>query len=139
MSRRALAAAAGLALAMSPWLAPAAWAAFLASVATSGTSFAAYTVPAPTNIHCSGLSSLTTSKILWNAVTPPPGDTIAYAVTQPGGATTTTSATSFTLPAISLTSGQYAVQAQISSGWRSSAATITVGLGVLGLYTCSTP
>jgi hypothetical protein len=55
---------------------------------------------------------------VWDAVTPPPGDTIAYVVTQPGGAETTTS----------------------SSGWRSQATTITVSLGALGLlYLCSTP
>lgn len=138
MSRRLLAAAVA-ALATSPWLAPAAWASFLASVGTSGSRFAAYAVPAPADIRCGGLTSPTSSKILWDAVAPPPGDTIAYVVTQPGGGTTTTSATSYALPAVSLTSGRYAVQAQISSGWRSSAATITVGVGVLGLYTCSTP
>jgi hypothetical protein len=77
---------------------------------------------------------------VWDAVTPPSGDTIVYVVTPPGGRATTTSATSFQLPTISLTSGQYAVRAQISSGWQSQAATITVSLGALGLlYLCSTP
>jgi hypothetical protein len=51
---------------------------------------------------------------------------------------TTTSAAFYQLPAVSLP-GQYAVQAQISSGWRSSATTITVSLGALGLYVCRTP
>lgn len=74
-----------------------------------------------------------------DAVSPPAGDTIAYVVTAPGGGTTTTSAAFCQLPGVMLASGQYAVQAQISSGWRSQATTITVGLGVLGLYTCSTP
>jgi len=136
MSRRLLAAAVA---ALATGLTPAAWASFLTSVGTSGTGFASYTVPTPANIRCSGLSSPTSSKILWDAVAPPPGDAIAYVVTQPGGGTTTTSAASYALPAVSLTSGQYAVQAQISSGWRSAATTVTVGVGVLGLYTCRTP
>jgi hypothetical protein len=141
MSRRALAlAAATAALAASSWMAPAAWAAFLASVTTSGGGFATYAVPIPGNIRCSGLTSLSSSRILWDAVTPPAGDTMHYVVTQPGGATTTTSATFYQLPAVSLMPGQYAVRAQISSGWQSQAATITVGMNVLGLlYTCSTP
>ena len=61
-------------------------------------------------------------------------------MTLPAGTTTTTAATSYQLPALTLTPGQYALRTQISSGWRSQAATITVGLNVLGiLYTCSTP
>jgi hypothetical protein len=137
-ARRGLAALASAALALGPCAAPA-WAAFAAGVQTSGTSFATYTVPSPTGIHCSGLGALGTSTIVWNAVTPPSGDTIAYVVTAPGGGTTTTSATSYQLPAVTLTTGQYRVQARISSGWLSQPATITVGLTVLVLYTCSTP
>ncbi|HZV72167.1 MAG TPA: hypothetical protein VFF79_00475 [Conexibacter sp.] len=141
MRRRALAAAvAAAALGTSPWAAPAAWAAFAATVTTSGTSLAAYTVPTPGNIRCSGLTSLASSRILWDAVAPPAGDTIVYAVTLPSGGTTTTSATFYQLPAVTLMPGQYAVQAQISSGWRSAATTITVSLGALGLlYLCRTP
>jgi hypothetical protein len=135
---RAIAALASAALALAPWGAPA-WAAFASGVQTSATSFASYTVPSPTGIRCSGLGALGTSSINWNAVTPPPGNTIAYVVTAPGGGTTTTSATSYQLPAVSLTTGQYKVQARISSGWLSLPATITVGLTVLLLYTCSTP
>lgn len=140
MSRRALVAAAlGATLAASPWLAPAAWAAFAATVGANA-SFVSYTVPAPGNIRCSGLALLSSSRIVWDAVTPPAGDTVAYVVTDPSRRVTTTSATFYQLPAISLLTGQYAVQAQISSGWTSQPATITVGLTALGLlYLCSTP
>jgi hypothetical protein len=140
MMRRALALAAVAAtLATSPWLAPAAWAAF-ASVVGVNASFASYSVPTPDNIRCSGLTSLTSSRIAWDAVTPPAGDTIVYVVTDPSRRVTTTSATFHQLPTISLLTGQYAVQAQISSGWRSQPATITVALTALGLlYLCSTP
>lgn len=113
---------------------------FGASVQASGSQFAAYTVPVPGNLRCAGLSSLLTSKLVWDAVTPPAGDSIAYVVTVPGGRQTTTAATTYDLPPVTLLPGQYAVQAQISSGWRSPAATITVSLGALGLlYLCSTP
>lgn len=114
-------------------------AAFLAAVATTGSSFAAYTVSIPTGIRCSGLTSLVTSRILWNAVAPPAGQSTDYVVTAPSGSTTTTASTSYTLPALTLMPGQYAVQSRISSGWRSQPTTITVGLGIIGLYTCSVP
>ena len=140
MRPRALALAAVAAtLATSPWLAPAAWAAFAATVGASA-SFDAYVVPVPGNLRCQGLTQLTSSRIAWDAVPPPAGDTIVYVVTPPRGSPTTTSATFYQLPAISLVPGQYAVRAQISSGWQSQAATITVTLGSLGLlYLCSTP
>jgi hypothetical protein len=113
--------------------------AFGASVQASGTSLAAYTVPVPANIRCGGLSSLLTSKLAWDAVAPRPGDAVVYVVTAPGGRQTTTAATSYDLPAVTLP-GQYTVQAQISSGWRSTVTTITVSLTALGLlYLCSTP
>ncbi|HEU4701274.1 MAG TPA: hypothetical protein VFS37_02240 [Conexibacter sp.] len=120
-------------------LAPAAaWAAFGASVSATST-LATYAVPAPSGLACRGLASLATSQVVWSAVTPPAGDTVAYVVTAPGGRQTTTSATSYSLPVATLP-GQYAVQTQISSGWRSPAATITVTLTALGLlYLCSTP
>ena len=127
------------AAAFAPWPA-AAWAAFAATVAASGATLATYTVPTPTGIACRGLVSLTSSQIVWTAVAPPPGDSVVYVVTAPGGRQTTTAAASYNLPAATLTPGQYAVQAQISSGWRSVATTITVSLGALGLlYLCSTP
>ncbi len=127
------------AAAFAPWPA-AAWAAFAASVAASGATLATYTVPTPAGIACRGLASPTSSQIVWTAVAPPPGDSIVYVVTAPGGSQTTTAAASYDLPAATLTPGQYAVQAQISSGWRSAATTITVSLTVLGLlYLCSTP
>ena len=139
MRRRALAVVL-VALAASPWSVPAAWAAFAASVTTTGTSFASYTVPTPGNVRCSGLTSPTSSRVLWDAVAPPVGQTIAYVVTQPDGRQATTAATFFQLPAVTLTAGQYAIQAQISSGWLSQPTTITVSLGVLGLlYLCRTP
>lgn len=116
-----------------------AWAAFANVVQATGSSFAAYTVASPTGIHCSGLVSLLSSKILWNAVAPPAGQSTDYVVTAPGGGTTTTAVASYTLPSVTLVTGQYAVQARISSGWLSPPATITVSLGVLGLYTCSVP
>jgi len=121
-------------------LAPAAaLAAFGAGVSASGTTLATYAVPTPSGLACRGLASLATSQIVWNAVTPPPGTSVAYVVTAPGGRQTTTAATSYPLPVATLP-GQYGVQAQISSGWRSPAATITVSLTALGLlYLCSTP
>jgi hypothetical protein len=134
---RAGALLAALALAVG---AESAWAAFGATVQTTGTSLSAYVVPAPTGIHCTGLSSPTSSSISWSAVAPPPGDSVVYAVTAPGGSTTTTAVTSYALPPVTLTPGQYAVRAQISSGWRSAPVTITVSLAALGLlYLCSTP
>lgn len=141
MSRRRLriVATLGTTLVASPWIVSVARAAFAAGVATSGTSFAAYTVPAPGNIRCSGLASLGSSRILWDPVTAPAGDTIVYAVTAPGGGTTTAASAFDQLPAVTLTSGQYAVRAQISSGWQSPATTITVSVGALGLYLCRTP
>jgi hypothetical protein len=115
-------------------------AAFVANVQGSGTSLAAYTVPAPTGIACAGLSLQSTSRLTWNAVAPRAGDSVVYAVTVPAGTTTTTAATTYQLPAVALSPGQYAVRTQISSGWRSQPATITVGLNLLGiLYTCSVP
>ena len=128
------------ALSVATLLAPAAaWAAFGASVSATGVALATYVVPAPSGLACRGLASLTTSQIVWNAVAPPAGNTVSYVVTAPGGRQTTTSATSYSLPVATLP-GQYAVQTQISSGWRSPAATITVSLSALGLlYLCSTP
>lgn len=137
--RRRLAGALLAAVALVAAAAATALGAFAASVQTSGTSLAAYTVPVPANIRCSGLSSLLTSKLAWDAVAPRPGDAIVYVVTAPGGRQTTTAATTYDLPAVTLP-GQYAVQAQISSGWRSTTTTITVSLTALGLlYLCSTP
>ncbi len=137
--RRTLIALAAGALALGPGPG-AAWAAFAAVVGTSGSSFGSYTVPTPANLRCGGLSAPLTSKILWDAVAPPAGQSVDYLVTAPSGTTTTTAATSFNLPPAMLTSGQYAVRAQISSGWQSTPATITVGVTVLGLlYTCSVP
>ena len=139
MSRRRGRLLLGLAALTAASLPAAALGAFSASAQTSGTSLATYVVPAPSGLACSGLASLTTSRIVWSAVTPPAGDAIAYVVTAPGGRQTTTAATSYDLPAVTLP-GQYAVQAQISSGWRSSPVTITVSLTALGLlYLCSTP
>ncbi|HEX5147377.1 MAG TPA: hypothetical protein VFV85_10155 [Conexibacter sp.] len=140
MSRRALVAAAlGATLAASPWLAPAAWAAFTAAAGASAT-LASYSVPAPANIRCQGLTSLTSSRIVWDAVGPPTGNTVSYVVTPPGSRAVTTTQAFYQLPALSLTPGQYAVQTQISSGWLSPATTITVSLSALGiLYLCSTP
>jgi hypothetical protein len=118
----------------------AAWAAFADTVGISGSSFSTYTVPPPTNLACTGLSAPLQSKITWTAVSPLPGDTVVYVVTTPTGTSSTTAVTEYALPAVTLQTGQYSVQTRISSGWTSSAATITVGLGFLGLvYTCSTP
>lgn len=126
-------------LALMPWPGVA-WAAFAAVVGTSGSSFSSLTVAPPANLRCGGLSAPLTSKILWDAVAPPAGQTVDYVVTAPGGGTTTTAATSWNLPPATLIPGQYAVRTQISSGWQSAPATITVGLTVLGLlYTCSVP
>lgn len=136
---RVLAVLTGATLALAPWP-EIARGAFAAVVGTSGSGFHSYTVPVPTGLRCGGLSTPATSKILWDAVAPPAGQTVNYLVTAPGGSTTTTAATSFNLPPVTLVSGQYAVRAQISSGWSSAPTTITVGLTVLGLlYTCSTP
>jgi hypothetical protein len=116
----------------------AAWAVFGAGVQARG-ALATYAVPAPTGLACRGLTSLTTSRIVWNAVSLPPSGSVAYVVTAPGGRQTTTATTSYDLPIATLP-GQYAVQTQITSGWRSPAATITVSLTALGLlYLCSTP
>lgn len=116
-----------------------AWAAFAGAVAAGPASLTAYAVPAPAGLRCQGLDSLTTSRVAWDAVAPPPGETVDYVVTLPGGRTTTTNATYHPLPLITLP-GRYAVQARISSGWLSQPATITVTLTALGLlYLCSTP
>ncbi|MGB2710602.1 MAG: hypothetical protein WBC33_03735 [Conexibacter sp.] len=121
-------------------LAAPAWGAFAATVQTTATSFGAYVVQVPGGIACSGLGSPLNSKLVWNAVPPPPGNSVDYVVTAPGGATSATAATNYQLPSVTLSPGQYSVQARISSGWLSQATTITVGLTVLGLfYTCSTP
>jgi hypothetical protein len=134
MTARALATAGAVLVLATPALA-----AFGASVATSGTSFGAYAVQAPTGLRCAGLSSLTTSRIEWDAVAPPAGQTVDYLVTQPSGTTVATSATSHPLPVVTLP-GQWAVRARISSGWRSPAATVTVRLTALGLlYLCNVP
>ncbi len=117
-----------------------AWAAFGSNV-TASAALATYTVPVPGNLRCSGLLQVSTSRIVWDAVTPPTGQTVDYVVTPPSGrATTTGGATSYQLPAVTLVPGRYAVRAQISSGWLSQPATITVTLGALGLlYLCSAP
>ena len=134
MSRAGRLCTALAAAALAP-LPTAALAAFGASVQAGGT-LATYAVPAPTGLACRGLTSLTTSRIVWNAVTPPAGSSVAYVVTAPGGRQTTTSATSYDLPGATLP-GQYAVQTQIPSGWRSPTSTITVTLTALGLlYLC---
>jgi hypothetical protein len=126
------------ALTLSPWPAVAI-AGFGASVSASGAALATYAVPVPTGLACRGLVSLTTSRIVWNAVAPPPSGGVAYVVTAPGGRQTTTSATSYDLPVATLP-GQYAVRAQLPSGWHSQSATITVSLTAFGLlYLCSTP
>lgn len=130
----------GIALAAATAPGAVAWAAFGATVTTSGTSFGAYTVPVPGNIRCTGLLQLSTSRILWDAVAPPAGQTVDYVVTLPDRRTATTSATFYQLPAVTLVAGQYAVQARISSGWLSQPTTISVSLGALGLlYVCRTP
>lgn len=114
-----------------------AWAAFGSTVAANA-SFATVAVPAPGGIHCVGLLQLSTSKIVWDAVLPPAGQTVDYVVTPPRGGATATTETFYQLSAITLTPGQYGVQARISSGWLSPPATITVSLGALGLlYLCS--
>jgi hypothetical protein len=116
-----------------------AWAAFGGGVSAGAASLATWTVPAPANLRCQGLTSLTSSRIAWDAVAPPGGQTVDYVVTLPGGRTTTTSQTFHTLPVVTLP-GQYAVQAQIASGWLSQPVTITVTLTALGLlYLCATP
>lgn len=118
----------------------AAWAAFADGVAAGPASLATYTVPTPTGIRCAGLASLTSSRIAWDAVTPPPGDTVDYVVTLPRGGTAVASTPSYALPAITLVPGQYAVQARIGSGWLSQPTTITVSLTALGLlYLCRVP
>lgn len=114
-------------------------AAFTKSVSATAT-LSAYTVPAPTGLACQGLLNLTSSRIVWNAVPPPAGQTVDYLVTVPAGTTTAVSTTFYQLPAIVLAPGQYAVRTRISSGWTSAPSTITVSLNTLGiLYICSTP
>jgi hypothetical protein len=138
MSRagRLLVALSALTLASLP---AAAMGAFAGSVQATGATLSTYAVPTPTGLACSGLASLTTSRIVWNAVTPPAGDSVVYVVTAPGGRQTTTATASYDLPIATLP-GQYAVRTQISSGWQSPSATITVSLAALGLlYLCSTP
>ena len=126
------------ALTLSPWP-TVAGAAFGASVSATGGSLATYTVPTPSGLACRGLTSLSTSRIVWNAVTPPAGNSVRYVVTAPGGRQTTTATPGYDLPLATLP-GQYAVRTQISSGWSSPSATITVSLTALGLlYLCSTP
>lgn len=116
-----------------------AWAAFGGVVSAGAASLATYTVPTPANVRCQGLTSLTSSRIVWDAVAPPAGQAVDYVVTLPGGRTTTTSATFHQLPLITLP-GQYAVQARIDSGWLSQPTTITVTLTALGLlYLCRAP
>ncbi len=135
MTRRTLGAVVALAAA-----APgaAAWAAFGSGVAAGPASLATYTVPAPANLRCAGLASLTSSRLAWDAVVPPPGETVDYVVTLPGGRTTTTSAAFHQLPVVTLP-GQYAVQARVA-GWLSQPTTITVTLTALGLlYLCRVP
>lgn len=128
-----------VALTLSPWPAAIAVAAFGASVSATGAALSTYAVPTPGGLACRGLGSLTTSRIVWNAAAPPPSGSVSYVVTAPGGRQTTTSATSYDLPVATLP-GQYAVQAQLPSGWHSQTATITVSLTALGLlYLCSTP
>lgn len=126
-----------VALALAPWAATAA-ASFTAAVAATGGPLATYTVPPPTGLACRGLLSLSSSRIVWNPVTPPPGQSVRYAVTEPDGDVVTTTATSHPLPILVLLPGVYQVQAEISSGWRSAPASIRVSLNALGLlYVCS--
>jgi hypothetical protein len=80
------------------------------------------------------------SRIVWDPVAPPAGQSVSYVVTEPDGDVVTTSGTSHQLPPVTLLPGLYGVQTQISSGWRSQPATITASLTALGLlYLCSTP
>lgn len=118
----------------------AALAAFGASV-TASSDFATYTVSPPASLRCTGLLQLSTSRITWDAVAPPAGQTVDYLVTPPSGRATSTGGAAFwQLPAVTLLPGRYAVQTAISSGWQSQPATITVTLGALGLlYLCSAP
>lgn len=137
MRRTAVAIVATMALAP---CAQSAVASFVAGVQADGAQLAAYVVPTPTGIRCTGLSSLLTSKIAWDAVAPPAGQSIDYVVAKPGGDTVETSATTYTLPPVTLLPGQYAVRARIAAGWVSQPATITVTLGALGLlYLCRAP
>lgn len=97
-------------------------------------SFAAYTVPAPANVRCSGLGLLR-GQIVWDAVTPPAGATVSYDVTQPDGRVVNAPATAYALPTISLI-GNYVVQTRLSAGgWRSAGVTVTV-TNVAGIYIC---
>lgn len=126
-----------LALGLSAIGAQAVGAAWDAIVVARGATFGAYRVPAPANLRCQGLASLSSSRIVWDAVTGPAGQGVSYRVTTPAGATSMTSATSFPLPPLSLLAGGYRVETVISSGWRSGPSQINVGLSVLGLlYVC---
>lgn len=108
-------------------------AAFVGSVLVQP-SFAAYTVPAPANVRCSGLGLLR-GTIVWDAATPPSGATVSYDVTQPDGRVVNSTATSYSLPALSLI-GNYVVQTRLSAGsWRSTGVTINV-TNVAGIYIC---
>jgi hypothetical protein len=112
-------------------------AAFVTSVQATGSSFATYAVPSPPNLRCTGLRSLLTSELTWDAVTPPPGHTVSYEVTQPDGRVIRTTNTFHPLPILSLLAGQYAVRTVIA-GWRSPPSTRNVTLAALGLlYLCS--
>lgn len=97
--------------------------------------FSAYTVPTPPGVRCSGLGILT-GAIVWTAVTPPPGNTVDYVITQPDARIVTTTGLSYTLPVLGL-GGQYRVQTRISSGWLSAPAVVNVTLGLLSIYICS--
>lgn len=126
-----------VAVLIAPWAATAA-ASFQKAVSAAGGPLSTYSVPTPTGLSCRGLLSLLTSRLVWNPVTPPAGQTVRYVVTQPNGIQVTTTDTSFSLPAIALLAGTYQVQADISSGWRSAPAAIRVTLNALGLlYICS--
>lgn len=120
-------------LAAALWAAAPASAAFLAAVAVT-TGFSSYTVPTPANVRCSGLGLLR-GTIVWDAVTPPSGATVSYDVTQPDGRVVNSTATSYTLPAISLI-GTYTVRTRISAGSWTSAGSSRSVTNVAGIYIC---
>lgn len=120
-------------MAVALWAAAPAVAAFLGSVGAQP-SFSAYTVPVPPNVRCSNLGLLS-GNIVWEAVTPPAGATVSYDVTQPDARVLNTTATTFSLPLITLI-GTYRVQTRLSSGgWTSDAASVSV-TNVAGIYIC---
>ncbi|MDW5593795.1 hypothetical protein VSS74_05585 [Conexibacter stalactiti] len=91
-------------------------------------------MPTPPNVRCNGLGLLRGS-IDWNPVTPPSGATVSYDVTQPDGRVVNSTATRYTLPAVSLI-GTYRVQTRLSAGgWRSAPAAVVV-TNVAGVYIC---